>query len=220
MPGGHLAAKRTKRPASGERNERWARSAPSATIERPGRDGTSPKASGSRAGCLHSMNAEGGHANCKRRIEDAVLREDHPLRPAAGGGKVLCHPRRSQDRPRGEPGGKQRGDGATQRAQCPAQADAADQRQLQRSGRRPVRDFDPRAAGGRSAGREGGTKRAAAHCPRPRAQGAGCAEVYCDHRMSERQVASPPDYQRRADAGRAARRLGNAGPPDGIHPGR
>ena len=62
MPGGHLAAKRTKRPASGERNERWARSAPSATIERPGRDGTRPKAGGSRAGCLHSMNAAGGHA--------------------------------------------------------------------------------------------------------------------------------------------------------------
>ena len=39
MPGGHLAAKRTKRPASGERNERWARSAPSAKIERPGKAG-------------------------------------------------------------------------------------------------------------------------------------------------------------------------------------
>lgn len=60
MPGGHLAAKRTKRPASGERNERWARSAPSATIERPGRVGTRPKASGGRAGCLHSAGRPKG----------------------------------------------------------------------------------------------------------------------------------------------------------------
>jgi len=39
VPGRHLAAKRTKRPASGERNERWALSAPSAKIERPGKAG-------------------------------------------------------------------------------------------------------------------------------------------------------------------------------------
>ena len=56
-----------------------------------GREGPLPQASGGKAGCLHSMNAEGGHANPGvgrmyeseiTRLENAIARQAEQLRDA------------------------------------------------------------------------------------------------------------------------------------------
>ena len=84
---GHLPPKVAKRPEGGERNERWARPAPSAKIERPGKAGR------------YELTLEGTEGSvcpvgtCHRRWQSAPK-----VGSETSGGRGQCPPRRLSDR--------------------------------------------------------------------------------------------------------------------------
>ena len=100
---GHLGPKGAKRPEGGERNERWARSASSAKIERPGKAGRyeftleGTEGSASPVGCCHrrwqsdpkeSTETSGGRG--QRPPRRLRLRNRGPSKPPKWVASVLC----------------------------------------------------------------------------------------------------------------------------------